>query len=99
MSQNFVFNSRPVFTGIFHHFDDAAFRSLGRNLTKDEKALAHTAIVDAFVTAKRERIPFSAAFEKSYPGMPGRTEFSEVYEVLRRKRGHLERLLEGKNEA
>jgi len=84
------------FPTIFQKFDETAARETGRTLTDDEKAVAHTAIVDAFHVAKRERIPFASAFEKTYPLMPARKEFSDVYEVLRRKRGHIEALLEGR---
>jgi hypothetical protein len=86
------------FPKIFQHFDEVAGCVTGRVLTDDEKAVTHASIVDTFHVARREKIPFAAAFEKTYPLMPARMDFPEVYEVLRRKRGHIEGLLEGKRE-
>lgn len=84
--------NRQQLIAAYSFIDGVAEEKFKRNLTEDEKALAHSAIHEAFELCKRENIPFATAFEKILPTLPAWEEFETLFQTVREKRGSLERL-------
>ncbi|MCC6274071.1 MAG: hypothetical protein IT572_11465 [Deltaproteobacteria bacterium] len=81
------------FRRIFDFLDEVGAQTFARELNADEKAIAHSAVARAFGVARRESLPFAAAFEKTYAQLPALEEFRTLYELVRRQRGKLEKML------